>query len=116
MAVNCIPLIATNIEATNGLIHVTESVLLPPGRSTIPDVLVRTPALSLTAAAVVKGQFANDLRDKRPITLFAPTDDAWNALPQTLKDALLEDPSALKGIMFFFSKTKKQKTRQEQYL
>lgn len=99
MAVNCIPLIATNIEAANGLIHVTESVLLPPGRTTIPDVLVRTPTLSMTASAVVKAQLANELRDKRPITVFAPTDDAWDSLPQNLREALLDDASALKVLM-----------------
>lgn len=97
MAVNCIPLIATNIEATNGLIHVTESLLLPPGRTTIPDILVRTPTLSTTAASVVRAQLANELRDKRPITVFAPTDEAWQALPPSFTEALMEDPSALKG-------------------
>lgn len=95
--VNCIPLIATNIEATNGLIHVTETLLLPPGRTTIPDLIVRTSALSITASAVLKAQFANELRDKKPITVFAPTDDAWNELPQSFREALFEDPSALKG-------------------
>ena len=100
MAVNCIPLIATNIEATNGLIHMTETLLLPPGRTTIPDLIVRTPVLSVTASAVLKAQFANELRDKKPITIFAPTDDAWEALPQSFKEALLEDSSALKGMIF----------------
>ena len=98
-AVNCIPLIATNIEATNGLIHVTESLLLPTGRTTIPDILVRTPSLSTTASAVVRAQLANELRDKRPITIFAPTDAAWEALPQSFTDALMEDPSALKVLL-----------------
>ncbi|XP_054708479.1 periostin-like isoform X2 [Uloborus diversus] len=99
LAVNCIPLVATNLEATNGLIHVTESLLLPPGRTTITDLLARTPTLSTTGTILVRAQLGNDLRDKKPITVFAPTDEAWESLPQTFMDALMEHPSALKVLL-----------------
>lgn len=98
-AVNCIPLITTNIEATNGLIHVTESLLSPTGRTTIPDLIVRTPTLSTTSSAIVRAQLANELRDKRPITIFAPTDEAWGSLPTNFVEALMEDPSSLKVLL-----------------
>ncbi|GIX90937.1 periostin [Caerostris extrusa] len=73
IAINCIPLVATNIEATNGLIHVTESLMLSTGRNAISDVLNKTPGLSTTATALVRAQLSNELRDKKSITLFAPT-------------------------------------------
>lgn len=98
-AVNCIPLMSMNIEATNGLIHVSESLLMPTGRTTIPDRLLRTSNLGTTASAIVRAQLANELRDKRPVTIFAPTDEAWEALPTHLMEAVTEDPSSMKVLL-----------------
>ncbi|GFX77049.1 periostin [Trichonephila clavipes] len=99
IAINCIPVVATNIEATNGIIHITESLLLSTGRNTISDLLAKTPALSTTATALVRAQLSNELRDKKSLTLFAPTDEAWESLPATFMEALMEDPSTLKVLL-----------------
>ncbi|XP_035214306.1 transforming growth factor-beta-induced protein ig-h3-like isoform X1 [Stegodyphus dumicola] len=97
--VNCIPLISTNLEATNGLLHVTETLLLPPGRSTVTDLLARTQSLSTTAAIMARAQLSNELRDRKPITVFAPVDEAWESVPQTFMESLMEDPNALKVLL-----------------
>ncbi|GFT96648.1 transforming growth factor-beta-induced protein ig-h3 [Nephila pilipes] len=99
IAINCIPVIATNIEATNGIIHVTESLLLSTGRNTISDLLAKTPALSTTATALSRAQLSNELRDKKSLTLFAPTNEAWESIPANFMEALMEDPSTLKVLL-----------------
>ncbi|GBM04439.1 Periostin [Araneus ventricosus] len=99
IAVNCIPLVATNIEATNGIIHVTESLLLSSGRNTITDLLVKTPGLSTTATALKRAQLSNELRDKKALTFFSPTDEAWESLPAPFVEALMEDPNSLKVLL-----------------
>ncbi|XP_055927203.1 transforming growth factor-beta-induced protein ig-h3-like isoform X2 [Argiope bruennichi] len=99
ITVNCIPLVATNIEATNGIIHVTESLLLSSGRNAITDLLVKTPGLGTTATASKRAQLSNELRDKKALTFFAPTDEAWKSLPAPFLEALMEDSNSMKVLL-----------------
>ena len=66
---------AANIMAINGVVHVIDKVLLPPG--SITSQVVATSALSLLEAAVVKAELASTLDGAGPFTVFAPTDDAF---------------------------------------
>ena len=66
---------AANIMARNGVVHVIDKVLLPPG--SITSQVVATSALSLLEAAVVKAELASTLDGAGPFTVFAPTDDAF---------------------------------------
>jgi len=66
---------AANIMAINGVVHVIDQVLLPPG--SITSQVVATSALSILEAAVVKAELASTLDGAGPFTVFAPTDDAF---------------------------------------
>ncbi|NJN63754.1 MAG: fasciclin domain-containing protein [Acidobacteria bacterium] len=70
--------IAKNIEASNGIIHLIDGVLLRPAPS-IADAAIGTPALSTLVAAVVKAGLVETLDETGPFTVFAPTNDAFAA-------------------------------------
>ena len=69
--------IATNVVATNGIIHVIDQVLLPP---TVVDLAEQNSIFSTLVLAVVKANLATTLAGTGPFTVFAPTNDAFTAL------------------------------------
>jgi len=82
----------TNIPATNGVVHVLDAVLSPPA-STIVDVVVNSPVHTTLETAVIAAELDDDLSGDGPFTLFAPTDDAFDALPPDVLDELLVNPT-----------------------
>merc|ERR1711957_549839 len=85
-----VKVITTDIEACNGIIHVIDTVLIPPSAPSETLGL----ALSLTGLDAV-------LSTEGPFTVFAPTDTAFNALPAGTLDALVADPAALADILTY---------------
>ena len=69
--------VTADIDASNGVIHVIDRVLLPP---TIPQLAVYG-GLSTLAGAVTSAGLADDLAAPGPFTVFAPTNAAFAALP-----------------------------------
>ncbi|MFK7807438.1 MAG: fasciclin domain-containing protein [Saprospiraceae bacterium] len=86
------PVSMTNIDATNGVVHVLDAVMLPPA-STVVDVVVNSAAHTTLETAVIEAELAASLSGDGPFTVFAPTDDAFDALEDGVLDALLEDPT-----------------------
>ncbi len=81
-----------DLEADNGIVHVIDAVLVPP-RITVVDVVVGSEDHETLEAAVIAADLAGTLSGDGPFTVFAPTDDAFAALPDGLLDTLLADPS-----------------------
>jgi|GEM_PF-33563 len=81
-----------DIEATNGVVHVIDAVLLPAPK-TVVDVIVESEDHTTLEAAVVAAGLVETLQGEGPFTVFAPTDAAFAALPEGTLDALLADPS-----------------------
>ncbi len=71
----------TDIEASNGVIHVIDKVMLPPGD--IPSVAADAGFTSLVAA-LEKAGLDDDLAGPGPFTVFAPTNAAFSAALQSL--------------------------------
>jgi transforming growth factor-beta-induced protein len=93
-------IVATDIEAANGVIHVIDAVILPP--KDIVDVAVEAGSFNTLVTAVQAAGLEDALRGKGPFTVFAPTDDAFAALPEGTVDALLADPEGdLKDILLY---------------
>ncbi|WP_298543254.1 fasciclin domain-containing protein [uncultured Aquimarina sp.] len=70
-----------DIEASNGIIHVIEGVLLPPADlQSIVEIAVATPQLSTLVGALQIADLVDTLNGEGPFTVFAPTNDAFNAL------------------------------------
>ena len=87
-----------NVEASNGIIHVIDSVLLPP--QDIVDTAIAAGFDTLVAAVQAAG-LEGALRGPGPLTVFAPTEDAFAALGADTINALLADPTALGEILLY---------------
>jgi uncharacterized surface protein with fasciclin (FAS1) repeats len=81
-----------DIEADNGVVHVIDAVLIPPV-ITVVDVIVNSDDHDTLEAAVIAAELDDDLSADGPFTVFAPTDDAFAALPAGTLETLLSDPT-----------------------
>ncbi len=68
---------------------------------TIVDILVGRDDTSTLVAAVNAAGLTDTLDGPGPFTVFAPTNDAFAALPPGTVDALLADPDALSNILLY---------------
>jgi transforming growth factor-beta-induced protein len=92
--------LATDVLASNGVIHVVDSVMLPPNQD-IVDMAASNEAFSTLVAAVQAADLVDTLKSDGPFTVFAPTDDAFAKLPKGTVDALLKDIPTLKSILLY---------------
>jgi len=81
--------ISADVGASNGVIHVIDSVLLPNEESLI-EVARDAGSFGTLLAAVDAAGLTHDLMGDGPFTVFAPTDDAFDALPEGTVASLLE--------------------------
>lgn len=79
----------------------SEAPMEEPG--TIVDVAAGNPDFETLVAAVTAADLVETLSGDGPFTVFAPTDDAFDALPEGLLDALLlpENKDALTSILTY---------------
>jgi uncharacterized surface protein with fasciclin (FAS1) repeats len=90
---------AVDVPASNGVIHVLDSVILPP--ATIAGIVADDPNFSTLLAAVDAAGLVETLDGDGPFTVFAPTNDAFNDLPPGTVDDLLQDIPALTDILLY---------------
>jgi uncharacterized surface protein with fasciclin (FAS1) repeats len=76
-------------ETTEEMAEETEEMTEEAGAGTIVDVASNTDGFSTLVAAVTAADLAETLSGEGPFTVFAPTDDAFAALPEGVLDALL---------------------------
>jgi len=91
-ALNQATVTQANVAASNGVIHVIDKVLVPPGVLTLVQMAQSNPDFSVLVEAVVTANLAGTLSGPGPFTVFAPTNDAFvAALAElaTTKPALL---------------------------
>jgi uncharacterized surface protein with fasciclin (FAS1) repeats len=95
--------IITDIKADNGVIHVIDAVLLPPADlPSIAEIAVEDGNFTTLVAALEAAGLVETLSGEGEFTVFAPTDDAFAALPEGTVASLLEDPEgALKDILLY---------------
>jgi transforming growth factor-beta-induced protein len=93
-------IILTDIEASNGVIHVIDAVILPETRD-IVDIAVEDGRFTALVEAVQAAGLVDALKGEGPLTVFAPTDDAFAALPEGTVEALLEDIPTLTNILLY---------------
>jgi transforming growth factor-beta-induced protein len=80
-----------DIDASNGVIHVIDAVLLPP---TVVDLAIANSNFSTLVAAVVKANLVDALNGDGPFTVFAPTNAAFDALFADLGVSGIDDLTA----------------------
>jgi len=67
----------------------------------IVDTAVGAGTFNTLVAAVTAAGLVDTLKGEGPFTVFAPTDDAFAALPEGTVEALLADPEALAAILTY---------------
>lgn len=75
---NGIKVKSADIEASNGVVHVIENVLIPPTR-TIAQIATADTTFSLLVAAVTKAGLVGAISGAGNLTVFAPTNAAFRA-------------------------------------
>ena len=89
--------ILADLRTLNGIVHVIDKVLLPQAAldaltqdnteessNTLVDLVIETETLSALEAAVIKADLVDVLNGAGPFTVFAPTNDAFEALLEVL--------------------------------
>lgn len=70
-------------------------------QTTVAGSIAATPSLSTLNGLIQSAGLTETLNGTGPFTVFAPTNDAFKAVPAKTMDALAKDPAALKGVLTF---------------
>ena len=89
VSVDAANVIKTDINCSNGIIHVIDQVILPASDD-IPTTAVKAGSFTTLVAAVKAAGLAEALTGKGPFTVFAPTDEAFGKLPEGTLQSLLQ--------------------------
>jgi len=107
--------IATNVDCQNGVVHVVDTVILPaamasraaawaaanPALPNLVQLAQSVPELSTLVTAVVAANLVTTLSSPGPFTVFAPTNDAFNALPPGVLSYLLNNTADLTAVLTY---------------
>ncbi len=95
----------TDVMADNGIIHVVDTVLMPPVDKGMPtmnivDTAVADGRFTTLVDALTQADLVTTLSDAdATFTVFAPTDDAFDAVDSAALSALLADNAALTEVL-----------------
>ena len=95
---------ATDIKAKNGVVHVINKVILPADKDIVETALASKPEFSILVEAVVAADLAGGLKGAGPLTVLAPTNEAFSGLLAELKitkAALLADKALLTKVLTY---------------
>lgn len=100
LMINDATVTAADVMATNGVIHVIDTVLLPPAN--IVDTAVNAGSFNTLAAALQAAGLVDTLK-RGNYTVFAPTDEAFAKLPAGTVETLLkpENRAQLRNILLY---------------
>jgi uncharacterized surface protein with fasciclin (FAS1) repeats len=94
-----------NIQATNGYVHVINAVLIPeieePQLPSIAEIVIESEVHTRLESFLESADLLSTLDGNGTFTLFAPTDEAFEALPVETINALLANPSLLNSILLY---------------
>ena len=100
--INDARVLITDIEASNGTIHVIDTVLIPPRElGTIVDIAAGDERFETLVSALQAAGLVETLQGEGPYTVFAPTDEAFARLPAGTVQALLQDVTVLTDILLY---------------
>merc|ERR1712166_281775 len=94
--------VQADVAATNGVVHVINGVLTPPStlgsaEKNIVELAAGIPDLSTLVTALTAGKLVTALSGTGPFTVFAPTNEAFAALPAATLASLLK-PANIKQL------------------
>jgi len=93
--INSAKVTTADVGACNGIVHIIDAVLMPgdapkPAGKSIVDLAVADPDLSTLVMALKAADLVNTLSGAGPFTVFAPTNEAFAALPKGVLANLLK--------------------------
>ncbi len=92
-------IVATDVKADNGVIHVIDAVIMPA--PDIIDVARGAGSFKTLDAAIKAAGLGDALRSKGPYTVFAPTDEAFAKLPEGALASLLKNREMLRSVLLY---------------
>lgn len=115
--INQANVVTADIMATNGVVHVIDEVLVPSDFTlqttatatttsqapSIVDIALGDPSFSMLVMLLQKADLVSALQGEGPFTVFAPTNDAFNALLTTLNitpEELMAQPDLAKVLLY----------------
>jgi transforming growth factor-beta-induced protein len=94
---NSVTVTTRDVLCSNGVVHIVDAVIIPnlqppqPPAQNLVQLCESTPSLSILTAALVAADLTDTLSDaSKKFTVFAPTDDAFDALPAGVLDDLMK--------------------------
>ncbi|HTZ05094.1 MAG TPA: fasciclin domain-containing protein [Gaiellaceae bacterium] len=95
-----------DVIASNGVIHVIDSVLIPPAAPAAPtrnivQTAVAAGQFKTLASLLTKAGLVGTLQGKGPFTVFAPTDAAFAKVPKATLAALAKDKAKLRAVLLY---------------
>ena len=91
--------VKTDIAASNGVIHVIDTVIMP--KNDIIEAARAAGSFKTLLTAIEAAGLTDTLRGDGPFTVFAPTDEAFAKLPKDTLDALLKDKAKLTSVLTY---------------
>ncbi|MBN2253383.1 MAG: fasciclin domain-containing protein [Kosmotogaceae bacterium] len=94
-------IVVRDIQASNGTIHVIDSVIFPSEEPDIAQVMRNTGILDVAMSAFEETAVVDALKDEGPITVFVPSDVAFARIPRETREALLSDQEWLREVLLY---------------
>ncbi len=95
---------ATDVAASNGVIHVIDKVILPADKTIVQTAIASAPEFTLLVEAVQAADLVDALSAAGPFTVFAPTNAAFAAALTelgTTKEALFANTALLTAVLTY---------------
>ncbi|XP_053735046.1 transforming growth factor-beta-induced protein ig-h3 [Synchiropus splendidus] len=98
VTVNCARLIKPDQHATNGIVHLVDRVITAVSND-VHSIIDTDDDLETLRTAIAAAGLNSVLEGPGPLTVFAPTNEAFEKMPQETLTRILGDPVALKDLL-----------------
>ncbi|PSN55982.1 hypothetical protein C0J52_02154 [Blattella germanica] len=98
MTANCARLTSTNNYATNGVVHVVDRVIRPVTK-TLAELIDQDSQFSTLKSLLSKTGLMKTLKEPGHMTIFAPTDSAFEKLDSTIRSRLMQGDACIGNVL-----------------
>lgn len=78
---NCAPVTSADNQALNGIVHVVDKIIKPPTKGSLMELIASDSNLSILKSLIGQAGLSSLLREEGSLSIFAPTNDAFQKLP-----------------------------------